>query len=660
MVVVVSDPPPPPPQKPDLEIFKTGEATTSKGPHGGYVFNIGVRNLGPSLTGPQTITVTDTVPAGLTFTAVTAIGWTCTPVAPIAGGGTLTCTYTGSFPVASNQLLGSITITAMGGNGPYENCATLSAPSDTNTNKENDRSCVTVKKEPLGELIVEKKVVYSGPFVMPSLTYPVTVTCGSMVANFNLVPNVPQSVGNVPMNTPCNLVETMPPPPNVCPGTQTPTWAPPVVTPSNPFTLTGVTLSVTVTNALECKPAKDGDKLGTLTVTKDVRNNIQGTSTAGLSFAISVSCQVGLSPAMVSNFNLFDQGSQTIGGIASGSLCTITETLPAAPGTCAIKGQVPTWTMSTVPAGPIPVSGPGAKVTVFNSLDCKEGGGGGGEGGSLLLRKAHKNDTSAMIDGWSYQVAITCVSGGSPATTTNVTLVHNSPQTVTGLPLGSTCTAVETQPSPPTTGCQEGSVPAWDPPVYTPASVTISGKTAIMSIQNVLKCVASGQKIKDVPPVLPPPATCDSRTTLRKGGECACRFPNMTRASASACACAPGSRFVPGKGCIKSPECRAPLTLNSAGTACVCPTGQVRRGNACVRPIECRAPAKANSAGNACVCPPRMQLRGNTCVPREEQGPRVSPSDVIRVVPGLIGPGGGGGSRGGGGGGGAVDGPRGR
>lgn len=56
-------------------------------------------NLAAPLTGPQTITVTDVVPAGMTFTNVTSVNWTCSPIPgpPIPAGGTLTCTYARLF-----------------------------------------------------------------------------------------------------------------------------------------------------------------------------------------------------------------------------------------------------------------------------------------------------------------------------------------------------------------------------------------------------------------------------------------------------------------------------------------------------------------------------------------------------------------------------------
>ena len=209
---------PPPATGIDLGIGKIGERNPNN-PNGPYNFTIGVRNLGGSLSGPQTITVSDIVPAGMTFTSVTSTNWTCLPLPVMPAGGTLTCTYTGSFPIATSQLLGTIDIVATGGDGPFENCALLAAPSDGNPS--NNKACVTVKKDPVGELIVVKKVVYVGVITI-SGTYPVTVTCGSNATTLNLIDNVPQSIGNIPFTTSCALTEPTPPVPvGACP----PTWA---------------------------------------------------------------------------------------------------------------------------------------------------------------------------------------------------------------------------------------------------------------------------------------------------------------------------------------------------------------------------------------------------------------------------------------------------
>ena len=110
----------PPPGTPiDLGIGKIGENNPNN-PYGPFNFTLGVRNLGAAISSPQTITVTDVVPAGMTFTNVTSSNWACTPFPgpPIPAGGTLTCTYTGTFPIAANQALGWVTIVATGSGGP--------------------------------------------------------------------------------------------------------------------------------------------------------------------------------------------------------------------------------------------------------------------------------------------------------------------------------------------------------------------------------------------------------------------------------------------------------------------------------------------------------------------------------------------------------------
>jgi uncharacterized repeat protein (TIGR01451 family) len=126
----------------DLAIAKAVAAQT--GTAGGYTFTLAVTNVGPAFTGTNVITVTDVVPAGMTFTGASATNWTCTP-ATVNAGGTLTCTYTGSGPTAPNQSLGTITINATG-SGPFENCAVVGVPPESgfqDSNPQNNRACVS-------------------------------------------------------------------------------------------------------------------------------------------------------------------------------------------------------------------------------------------------------------------------------------------------------------------------------------------------------------------------------------------------------------------------------------------------------------------------------------------------------------------------------------
>ena len=725
-IVVVSPPPvcivsncPPPPY--DIGIQKIGEVNLNN-PKGDYNFTIGVTNRAAPLTGPQTITVTDVVPAGMTFTNVTSVNWTCSPIPgpPIPAGGTLTCTYSGTFPVATNQLLGTISIVGTGGTGPYENCASLgqtdgnssndkacvtvkkpgldvklekkvkdragphaifeinvsnvgtaftngvftvtdtvpngmivmtaSAPwtcvtlpvvgpgtmkctlpvasislnlalppitittnvagagpwencavvavattSGTDTNPSNDKGCATVSNDPVGSLIVTKQVTNNTSIPIPtSSVYAISASCVSgmspaVITSMPLINGGSQTVSGLATGTVCTISETPPTPPSTGPVScgapgSTLVWT--TVLPA-PVTITGPGMTALVQNILDCKPPGGGS----LTVTKTVVNKTQGqVSTAGLSYPITVSCSSGGSPASVTNFGLAENGSQTVSNIALNSSCLVTEgTMPVPTGTCATGGAVPVWATPVVtPTPPVPVNGTSVAVTVLNTMECKVPG----QNGYYRVTKTIDNRTSntnAYLNGLVFQAVSTC---NGNAVSLNVQRMV--PGIVTNIPVGAVCSVVETLPAAPTTGCPAGKVAVWGSPTYAPATVTIaSGAGPVIQITNVLSCVDEGRS------ALPPPV------------------------------------------------CKPPLVAGARAGECVCPAGMTKKGARCVEPLSCRSPQKLNKARTACVCPDGMTKKGNACVEKERERPRVTPNDVIRVLPGLLGPGGGGGGGGG-------------
>jgi uncharacterized repeat protein (TIGR01451 family) len=99
----------------DLAISKTHSGNFTVGQNG--VYTLSVSNNGPNdETG--TITVTDTLPAGLTYVSATGTGWTCGAVAQ-----DVTCTHAG--PLANGASLPDITLTV--------GVAAAAQPSVTNT-----------------------------------------------------------------------------------------------------------------------------------------------------------------------------------------------------------------------------------------------------------------------------------------------------------------------------------------------------------------------------------------------------------------------------------------------------------------------------------------------------------------------------------------------
>lgn len=236
-----------------------GKENTAEGGSGTW-FNLWVTNVGAPITFPAGgLTVTDAIPAGMTVSSVAGPNWSCTPPIPPAmtGPASLTCHYNLAGSLATNAGISDSIIVhyTTTGPGPFTNCATVSASAavGVDTNPANNTACVTVSPSNPGSLIVKKEVIYEGPIALPSLSYPVTVTCGGNVTNLNLINGVPQTVGNIPLNTVCSVVEgTVATPPNFCPPRTTPVWST-VYLPPSPITITGPGVTEIVRNTLVCR-----------------------------------------------------------------------------------------------------------------------------------------------------------------------------------------------------------------------------------------------------------------------------------------------------------------------------------------------------------------------------------------------------------------------
>ncbi len=110
---------------PDLTITKSHGAPFIVGSNG--VYSLGVSNVGSAAT-TGTVTVTDPLPAGLTFVSATGTGWSCGAV-----GQAVTCTHPG--PVAPAASLPAISLTVSVGVGALPsvtNTATVATPGDAN------------------------------------------------------------------------------------------------------------------------------------------------------------------------------------------------------------------------------------------------------------------------------------------------------------------------------------------------------------------------------------------------------------------------------------------------------------------------------------------------------------------------------------------------
>jgi len=173
--------------RPDLAILKTAnQSAVNVGET--LIYTLAVNNVGAGTT-TGTVTVTDTVPTGLTLTGVNgAAAWTCT-----TSGSSLSCTYNGGA-LAAGATAPAITVTTtVNAAAPAQlvNTGVVSTPGDTNPG--NDRSTVTTPVlNP--DLAILKTVNVPSVTQGGTLTYTLTVT----------------NVGTGPTTGRVNVTDTLP------------------------------------------------------------------------------------------------------------------------------------------------------------------------------------------------------------------------------------------------------------------------------------------------------------------------------------------------------------------------------------------------------------------------------------------------------------------
>lgn len=132
----------------DLRANKSGPSPALAVTGQAFSWTISATNIGTAAF-HGTLVLTDSVPAGVTVNSYTLNGWSCTPGAPVAGPGTITCSrvYTAGVPLAAGAtspvvVLNSTATVA----GVHQNSMTMSSP-DANlpdTNPGNDTATHTV------------------------------------------------------------------------------------------------------------------------------------------------------------------------------------------------------------------------------------------------------------------------------------------------------------------------------------------------------------------------------------------------------------------------------------------------------------------------------------------------------------------------------------
>jgi hypothetical protein len=540
-------------------------------------------------------------------------------------------------------------------------------------------------KQEVGQVVVEKKVkndTNASNATINALVFPIGLTCGppsTLNTSFNLNNGGSHTENNVPYGSLCTVTEstsTLPAvPKDVCDKGSTAVWATPVIVPPS-ATVSAPVTAFTVVNELSCK--KIGD-VGSLVVEKKVKNNTSASNATinALVFPIGVTC--GPPSNLNVTFGLSNAGSHTENNIPYGSVCTVTEsvsTLPAVPKDVCPRGSTAAWATPVIVPPSATINAPLTAFTVVNELTCKKIG----EVGTLIVKKEVKYDGPIALRSQTYPVTVTCGS-----TVTNLNLVPGVPQTVSNIPLNTSCSIVEGTVTTPPNVCPRGTTPVWST-AYVPPSPLIINGTVTETVRNTLSCrkaevclpplvmgpagqcicppgtIQSGKECVK-PHTCPPPLvmgpadqcicpqgtvlvgkecvkphTCPSPLVIGPADQCICPQgtvlvgkecvkphtcqPPLVMGPADQCVCPKGT-VQQGRRCVPPIECRSPLIPNATGTDCVCRPGLVQKGRRCVEPVVCKPPATLNRRGE-CQCPPDMVARGNSCVERERP-PTVTP-----------------------------------
>ncbi|HEY0173592.1 MAG TPA: DUF11 domain-containing protein, partial [Pyrinomonadaceae bacterium] len=151
----------------DLTVAKTHSGNFTRGANGSYT--VTVSNAGGAATS-GVVTVTDTLPAGLSYVSATGTGWTCG-----ASGQTVTCTRSNALGVgASYPAITLVVNVAQAAGASLTNTASVSGGGQTNTSNDSASDPTTVVSS--SDLSLSKTVNNANPIQGQNVTFTVTLT----------------------------------------------------------------------------------------------------------------------------------------------------------------------------------------------------------------------------------------------------------------------------------------------------------------------------------------------------------------------------------------------------------------------------------------------------------------------------------------------------
>jgi len=177
----------------DLSITKTHAGTFVSGGTGQYTITVSNSGAAGIEREDNTITVTDTLPAGLTFNAASGTGWTCGAVVQV-----VTCTHGPTLNIGSSFPPITLTVNVLeAAAASVNNTATVSTPSfDLNT-ANNSVTDATATIDPNLSTSTKSVVDVNGGEAAPgdTLRYTITLTesAGGQAINVSLTDSIPNN-----------------------------------------------------------------------------------------------------------------------------------------------------------------------------------------------------------------------------------------------------------------------------------------------------------------------------------------------------------------------------------------------------------------------------------------------------------------------------------
>lgn len=159
----------------DLSMTKTSTPAGNVNPGQSYSYTLSVANSGGTAT---SVSVTDTLPAGVGFVSASGTGWTCNAVS-----GTVTCTLPSLANGSANPI--TINVTAPLTPGPITNTATVSSAT-TDSNPANNSGSANNTVLESADLSITKTATTFSAFGTRPITYNINVSNAGPTAASNV------------------------------------------------------------------------------------------------------------------------------------------------------------------------------------------------------------------------------------------------------------------------------------------------------------------------------------------------------------------------------------------------------------------------------------------------------------------------------------------